>query len=295
MFNAELSPDAGINTKRWIALSAVLPPSYNVAGPNMYANIDAVTPQTRTPYREKYLYILTANESEVDKVIQEHQLPADFKLYLSAIPISYYLGLKESDDLSVNVFKEVILYNPLNYIRHVFQLLKELIVSPRGTPNFPINTNLLNMVASQYGSPSYCLKSVKDMENGFTRYELIQPICELTAPYWSTYPVLWKPGMNFFSKIWNVIHPSAIYMIISFCCLIIIIQWVFRKQNITEQSGLILFMSCLIAMYFVQSSASFVIRPKEIRFISPVIDVIFVLCSFQLLDQITSIYSHYTK
>lgn len=178
----------GIATKRWLALSSVLPPSYEVASGEIFMNVDSVSPAIRTPMRQKYGYLLTADESVLDEVLRRHPLPKTFRVSVSSIPISYYIGLEESDRLGVSVFFESIRHVPRPY----FTTLWREAVAARWYA----------LTESTFPSPS-TVNGVTErvVPAGPNRLRLVNDPAS-TLPYQATDAIIWKPGYDFFG-IWE--------------------------------------------------------------------------------------------
>ncbi|HEU4886973.1 MAG TPA: glycosyltransferase family 2 protein [Thermoanaerobaculia bacterium] len=178
----------GIATKRWLALSAVLPPSYEVASGAIFMKMDSVPPDIRIPMREKYGYLLTADEPVLDEVLRTHGLPPTFRVGVSSIPISYYIGLEEGDRLGVAVFLESIRHAPRPY----FTTLWRESVAARWYA----------LTESTFPSPS-TVNGVTEhvVPAGPNRLRLVNDPGS-TLPYKATDAIIWKPGFHFFG-VWE--------------------------------------------------------------------------------------------
>ena len=128
VFMAKLSQDNGndaiqagngINSKRFIALSMVLPQDMKGAGALAFRHVDAVSREERAQWRRNWGWILTAGHNELDVHLRSYnyKLPANYILYYAPTTISYYIGLPEADALATRVYVEWIRSNPLRFIR----------------------------------------------------------------------------------------------------------------------------------------------------------------------------------
>ena len=177
----------GIHTKRWLALSSVLPPRYDVASVGMFLKVDSVPATIRQPMRQKFGYLLRADERVLDETLRRNPLPKTFNMGVSSIPISYFIGLKESDQLGLRVFRESVIHAPRRFfgdiarqsVRAFWYATTELTFpSYRGVgltggadKLVPVGSNWVLMV-SDPNSP---------------------------LNYRANRPLIWRPGLRFFS------------------------------------------------------------------------------------------------
>jgi hypothetical protein len=179
----------GIASKRWIALSSVLPPAYSVASVGPFMSEDAV-PKDQRAIGRKVAFLLDADEAVVDRVLRTHPLPQGFALAQSSLPISYFVGLKESDDLGVRVFIESVLHKPGPYLRGIW-------------------SNSLRSLWYAYTEPTY---PTTDMFNGTTDKLVpvggnvlrMERLPSSPLPYASSEPLIWGPGLRLFSAMGRI-------------------------------------------------------------------------------------------
>ena len=128
VFMAKLSRDEGndavqssngINSKRFIALSMVLPQDMKGAGALPFRHVDAVSREERAQWRRNWGWILTAGHNELDFHVRSYnyKLPATYVLYYAPITLSYYLGLLVADVLATGVYVGWIRSNPRPPVR----------------------------------------------------------------------------------------------------------------------------------------------------------------------------------
>jgi hypothetical protein len=142
---------SGLATKRWLALSAVVPPSYEAASIGPFLNVDAVPADIRAPYRPIAQDILTTGETGLDRILGSHRLPTTFKLGISSIPISWYVGLKESDELGVKVFFASVLHHPREYLASIARASARVWSPPDG--RFPKSSGAPVVGSGSAGPP----------------------------------------------------------------------------------------------------------------------------------------------
>lgn len=181
----------GIATKRWLALSSVLPPDYAVASVGMFLHVDSVPREIREAGRRKAAFLLTANEKVLDDVLRRHRLPPQFHVSVSSLPISYHIGLAESDNLGVQVFRESILHVPGPYLRSVWRNSVATLHEATTEPTFP-SADFITGTAE------------KLVPAGWNRLRLVR-LPTSAVPYDSSEPFIWAPGYRFFSRLSHVI------------------------------------------------------------------------------------------
>lgn len=113
VLTASLPPDyvsalpeqLGINSLRWAALSRLTRPEYFRAGG--IENINYGPPMDiRQRYQKETEYIFRMSRYELIDFVKRNPLPADFSMWLSAVPLYYYYGLEKTDALGIQVYIE---------------------------------------------------------------------------------------------------------------------------------------------------------------------------------------------
>jgi hypothetical protein len=177
-----LKPSNGINTQRWIALNAILPPFYNAG--HAYRNVnDIAPPEELSKYRDRYEQIMQMSETELRDFINKNPLPPTFDVYSSAIPLYYYVGLRETDELGIKVFLEYLAANPITHIKKVLQ--RTFTITP-ASEAFPI-VPLPNRMGK--------LEPGKNLANSFRE---VKGAMNYSYHYWSPELIVWWPGAQFF-------------------------------------------------------------------------------------------------
>ncbi|MDP9190437.1 MAG: glycosyltransferase [Acidobacteriota bacterium] len=190
VYGQTLPNQEGIATKRWLALSSVLPPSYGWASVGIFMNVDSVTPAIRKPMRAKFAHLLEADERVLDDTLRHHRLPESFKLGVSSIPISYFVGLKESDDLGVRVFRENVFHAPGKYFGSVWRDSVAATWYAYTEPTFPSPANIGGVTE-------------RLVPAGPNRVRLVsEPSSPL--PYKANRAIIWEPGFRFFGVLGNL-------------------------------------------------------------------------------------------
>jgi hypothetical protein len=256
MGSVRLSIENGINSKRWLALSGVLPNNYLImAGPGLFSHIDAVPPEVRSPYREKYLYLFEADETTLDAVIRDHPLPKDFDLGYSSLPIAYYIGLEEAERLGTKVFLEAIWANRSTVIA---DMLKKSIsgLSDLGRETMPTWQNMSG------------LRQVETLPNGFARFELVRGDY-YNFHYWSKRPILWAPGVSLFSLLSGVSITPIIPLALGILATLSAVMTLVVERRLTMQRIIPVLLFLQLVLFVLGSNFLYLFRDKEYRFTLP--------------------------
>jgi hypothetical protein len=97
--------ELGADALRWRALSALAPSDYWRA--YAYQTIDTGAPiEIKHMYLARYREIMQMPREDLVGFVIEHPLPPGFQQDLSAIPLYWYFGLQEADDLGIAVYTE---------------------------------------------------------------------------------------------------------------------------------------------------------------------------------------------
>jgi hypothetical protein len=262
IFHNSLDPEAGLDTGRWLALSSVLPPSYEVAGPGLFSHVDAIPLQVRAPYRARFGYLLDATESQTRRILARHPLPAGFSVGLSPIPIAYYLGLPESDHLGTGVAIEAIRAHPGSYFRGVFFEVWDAVLQWPGDVPFASSDSLAFFGATP----------VARLRLGYVR--ITQRPDYWHVPFSFGVPVLWWPGVPLFTLLnahgLPAYWPSVAVTVASLLAIIRLVLW--RRLDLQTESTLIL--ATMVGVMLVVSVATLAFRWKEARVVMPLASVL---------------------
>lgn len=274
----------GINTKKLIALSAILPNNYNEQMSVIYISADAVPSQIRGQYRDKYLSLVNADEKQLDDFLRDHPLPRNFQFMYSAMPIAYYIGLDESNSLSQKVFIEVVINN---FRQYVWICLKDAWHAFADYPErrdglmLPIAGIRPSMLSQAQLDTRQVLRDDFDFGLGFVRYELSDRIHFWEYPYVSTWPILWKPGEKWFSFESRFVMPNGILVLVT-GLLILYSYVVISKNGFSIKSAVMLIIATAIPAFIVFSSFVFYFRNKELRLMWPWIGTAYAVVAWWL-------------
>jgi dolichol-phosphate mannosyltransferase len=260
VLKGRLPPSNGVFTKRWLALSSVLPQNFmEVAGAGMFSHVDAVPKEVREPYRERYLSILTADEPWLAAFLGSHELPSNFSLNLSSVPISYFIGLRESDDVGVGMFWEAVRSQPRLFLGQAARdTLKALYRGP--DYHYPLSPTTKNM-------KSLGIKPATNEERGFV--PLQQPADPWHWPFSYSHAVVWWPGLKFFSRMPDHVLPPLVAALASVLALAVAVLRAVRQKGVDPKSGLPLVLAGLGGLLVAASCVILEFRWKEARLVLP--------------------------
>src|ERR1051326_52289 len=258
-YGGRLPYPEGIATKRWLAFSGMLPPNYEVASAGMFDNLHAVADEVRKPYRAVAHEILTADEAGLDRILRTHPLPAKFKLGVSSIPISWFVGLKESDDLGVKVFVESVLHQPKPFIVSTMKGIWDTLWNSVAYPVVPTEQNV----------PQYVERLVPQGD----RQLRVQQRVDYSLPYRYSNPLIWSPGYRLFSAAERFPLPHG--LIVGLLLLGFIAALIDgRAAGWSYETIVALVLSIALGVFFVFSNAVLEFRWKEMRFALPMVGML---------------------
>ena len=262
IFHNTLNPKAGLATRRWLALSSVLPRSYEVAGPGLFSHVDAVPDAIRAPYRARFGYLLKASDEETRSILVRHSLPDGFSVGLSPIPIAYYLGLAESDHLGVRVAVEAIRAHPAVYLDGV---CREVLAVVRYWPHD-------EPFASSSGLTAFGATIAAPMPLGFVKVN--QRRDYPNVPFSFSVPVLWWPGVRLFSALNDYgLPPYWPSLAVGIAILLAIVR-IAVLRRVDLQASTTLLLAAMVCMMVVVSVATLAFRWKEARVALPLVSVL---------------------
>jgi hypothetical protein len=268
----EFSEESGIYTQRFLALVKVLPSNYSdMAGPYLFSNINAIPEETRKPYRDNYLYIFSADSENLKSILTEKKLPENFNLGYSTLPISYYIGLEESDDLFSMVFLEAMRACPGCFFQ---KNITTFSLVARGK-----FVNLIPLAPvyprDKYNLANYSLM-IKQTNGSFSTYQELRGFEPVNIPYYNTHRiVLWRPGLRLFSAMNNYLEPHPIIFTITFLIGFGISFVTILYKRLKDYEQIIPILLFLMIVSFVNySNFVLIFRDKELRAIYPLISIL---------------------
>lgn len=255
-YHGKLPYPQGIATKRWLALSAVLPLNYDGASIGPFENVNTVPETIRGPYRAIAHHILTTDAAGLDAILRAHPLHAKFNVGISSIPISWFVGLKESDELGTKVFVESVMHSPRQFISSTANMTLASLRDSTAYPHFPTEDNV----------GQYCERVI---HQGDGRLHLVQRANQ-SLPYRYSNPYVWDAGFRLFSRASASPSVQGLFIAILILGLAAALTvgvssgWTFRTVTPVV-------VTIFLAVFVVFSSAVLEFRWKEMRFVLPAV------------------------
>lgn len=196
-------PDGlGESTLRWIALSTTVPPDYSVA--DAWRTIDTGAPvNVRDAFYKQYRLIIQMSRGDLLDYVKRNALPSGFNAGSSAIPLYWYIGLKETDELGVKVFNESVLYCKAAYFSKIGDGIRAWGAFQQQKVPFESN---------DYFGLRFNPALDKD---GFKSFSVPAGEVSLALPYWSPTEKIWAPGENFLEKLSFILFPRFLEIVIA--------------------------------------------------------------------------------
>lgn len=255
----KFSPEVGINTKRLLLLNSMLP--WDNKNVHAISNVNEISPAIES-YRKKYMFILTAEHNVLDRLLSQISLVKKFDFFTAFSPTTYYLGLKEGDELGVKVFMECVFSYPFKFAEHILKLTcRDLIRSNRETI-FPIVLDTKSYQEKTFGFFAFDQSKLK--KNGTDMFS------NPNGYY------VWKPGVKFFS--WLVLFfqiPNGLVSIVCLIGVILILAKYISNQTINANEFIYFFLAIMVLGFIVFSNALFFFRwSKELILVMPIISLL---------------------
>jgi hypothetical protein len=243
--NDAIEGSSGIATLRYRALVRVIPPDYKFA--HAFWSLDDVAPaDIRAPYRAEYDRIMTMPAAELVELIDRHPRPADFRLWLSVIPLYHYIGLKEADELGTKVYLEFVRDNPLRFAGAVARTVAGTSLSGKARLLVPLDPAAAGL------QPTTALAS------GYVGYLPAPRKSPVSVPYWSPRLLLWQPGLRLFNAV-HALRPRPYLELAAY--VVVLAGIVFRRGD--REKRFITAIALALACYVVASNAVVSFRFKE--------------------------------
>jgi dolichol-phosphate mannosyltransferase len=261
----------GIATKRWLAFAAMIPQTYEGESSGPFENVNTVPEPIRRPYQGIAAELIAADEARLDEILRTHPVPARFNVGKSSIPISWFVGLKVSDELGIKVFLESVWHAPRQFIAST---AKTSLATLRESTFYPI-------FPTTYDLPSFTEK-VNQIDG--SHIQLVQRE-DQSLPYRYSEPVIWQPGYRLFSAVVGIPLPHRLLVfLIAFSFVTALIAGIFGKWDYRTVTPLML--TALLVTLVVFSNAILEFRWKEMRFGLPMVATIIAIGCGWLLPQV---------
>ena len=253
----------GINSKRFIALSMVLPQDMKGAGALPFRHVDAVSREERAQWRRNWGWLLTAGHKELDVHLRSYnyKLPSNYVLYYAPTTISYYIGLPEADALATRVYIEWVRSNPIRFIRALARN------TWNGLANFPAYSLMPVGPVANYG-----LRETKNSYLGFRKYRSVENRSD--NRFDNENNVIWTPGMRFFTMLDAVAPPRWLLSLLAAIALIEALVLAWRETALRQQSVIVIAVGIAIIVYAIAISLVYHMRVQESHVVYPLLVVL---------------------
>lgn len=260
----------GIAARRWLALATVLPPRYDLA--HAYAHVrEPGSGRARSKYRADVDRIMAMDGAGLRDLLSRRALPAEFSLARSSIPVSLFVGLAESDDLGIAVYRDFVAHNAPAFARSVMEESWRSLGSRGASPLVPLRDRLAAFHLEPAGALGW----------GFREYAAT---LSAPPPHLCVYAhrgtsdvadtrafafALWDPGVALFTWMDRLERLTRPPLWIPVVLVAVVSSLKIRADRMIRPDTLVALGACAVVMGFVVfSNTIFFFRWKEARFIS---------------------------
>lgn len=207
--------ELGIYALRWRAMSALVPPRYELAGP-FPTVMTGASAEERGAYLERYREVMQLSRPDLVRFVEGHPLPSSFQQSVSAIPLYWYLGFQEVDDLGIQVFEESISVRWRDYVQRVAHSWAEW---------GALRTDIVPFFGAPMGLRFGLLEP-----NGRLRYDVPEGEPGPFMRYWHPAQALWSPGVAAFQYLSALILPRFAEIALALVSIAQILSLAARKR-----------------------------------------------------------------
>jgi hypothetical protein len=261
-FDNRLDPNSGVATKRWLILSGTVPRRYDLAGPDMFSHVHAVPDPVRAPYRQIYATVMAAGDRQLSDLVRIHPLPNGFVVGLSSVPICYFVGLHDGNELGIKVAREAMRFNPPVYIRSVLGDIKEAVLDGVDDTSFPVLSNM-----ARFG-----LVPTRPLRRGFV--EVSQPEQYWLNHFAYTRPRFWWPGLRLFSALNKWTPPAIVVSCLVGISVAAALARSIVSRRVTTREAVPLVLAGLLVSFVASSCLVLGFRWNELRVAAPLISAL---------------------
>jgi hypothetical protein len=261
-YGNKLAESNGLETKRWLALASALPMEYGLAGAGMFRHVDAVPSAVRTPYRPVFNRIVAADERFLNEWLRSHPVPNGFVVSLSPIPVCYFVGLFEGNDLAVKVAIEAVRADPVTFAKASW---REFLGGITAFPSYPFVPSKANM-------PIWGFTVKEPLPHG--RMRLNQPTSWGSVPYAYRSPVVWWRGLNAFESLDDIRRVDTLTILSADLAVITAVLSVIRRRRLSMETAVVLVVSAALTLFIAASAITLAFRWKEFCLALPLFAVL---------------------
>ncbi|NGX56903.1 MAG: hypothetical protein K1060chlam5_01156, partial [Candidatus Anoxychlamydiales bacterium] len=195
-----LDPKTGITTKRILAIDKALPAAEAPGAATFFEHIDSANRHRDLDQVKNALYLLQANERELDSYLQEHSYNL-INHHTPILKIAYYIGLSEYKSLVKKLYFESIKKYPGSFMYHtMINILRSFISKHNSSFYFP---NWKEVTLGRNNS--------EPSKKGYVRFSWSNLRLEAFAEN-----IVWLPGVRFFTNYFNLWPSLWFYWLLSF-------------------------------------------------------------------------------
>ncbi len=266
-FGRLVGPENGMASKLYLALARLLPPNVPYCCANFFTRVDWVPAEQRRPYLERYGALLQSRDPLLIDQLYEtaKRSPAPPTEEPSFFPLYYYLGLAEADRLLQEVYLETVRTHPAVFAHMILSnTLNGFVV--RYDPVVPLAHD--RMVFDLRPETGWVIP----VGLGFVRLKDNAPTSRVFGYKHAAF--FWMPGVQIVSRLsqaFAAVPPFAIWTLIA-----VGIAAALRRplsDPIASRAAPALLLVGVV-LFFLVSGILIEPRPKELRLIQPVLDLL---------------------
>jgi hypothetical protein len=247
----------GLRALRYVALCALTPPDYGMAG--AFPTVDWGAPSdVRRAYAGTFDRVMHASREELIALVRQTPLPASFTNFTSSVPLYYYYGLEKTDRLGTGLYLESLSQLPGLYTQRLTGGLWSLFTlspAPQVVPTYshPLGSTLAAPRPSGVVvvTPPAALAS------------------PLFAPYYNPSRHVRLRGMKVVDVMSAVTSWRPIYLAVNLACVFGLLT---MAGGITRTHALLL--ASAVLLFVLASTALIGLRSKEVVAITPLYFVV---------------------
>jgi hypothetical protein len=246
----------GVNSLRWVALSSTTPPEYFRA--QAIENIGyGVSGDERPRYNENFQRIFRMSKSELIEFVKTHPLPKQYSIFSGAVPLYYYYGVQNIDELGAQVYLESLRLEWWMYLKRILSGVSGLFVMQPAIQPVPTFSHPLRY---KFPSPDFAGDS-------FTVLRIAPPsdTNPYFLPYYNPSETVWFYGVKAIENVEAFSSASALYLALN----VISLAGIFKLKSPFERGIALCILAGLLA--FISASCMLMgMRPKELIAITPI-------------------------
>jgi hypothetical protein len=225
----------------------------------------------RSKYRAEFDQIVAMDDARLKGLLSRRTLPEGFLLEASAVPVSVFVGLAESDDLGVAVYRDFVLHNPGLFAGSVIRESWRSLRSDQPAPIVPLRDSMAAFQLQPLDRRGWGFRAYGPTVSAAPHYRCAYAhgqqadVVDGHAPTF----VMWDPGIDLFTalnRLQSVVRPP-LWILVLFVAAVGIARIV-ASGRVSQDTLVALGACALVVGFVVLSNTIFFFRWKEARFIS---------------------------